>query len=390
MFNEDLPYPDSDLLNVVALLSPDERTRLESLRKFFQEEVRPQSLSSWTRGEFDLGLLPRMAAQDMAGVGLRPASKLLTGLAMLELTRADTSASIFFAVHNELFIGCLQLLGSDAQREEIIPNALALRTVGSFALTEPEHGSDISREMTTTAQRDGDEWVITGRKQWIGNATFADHVIVWARSTIDGEIGGFIVETDRAGFQASVIDDKTAVRGAQNADIVLDHVRIPFGNRLPGARTFADTNSILLNSRVIVAWQAVGQQFAALDVARSYANQRQSFGRPIAAYQLIQEQLVRMVGNAAMSLSLMVQLARQQEEGTVTMDQAALAKAMCTLRMRETVALGRSILGGNGIRVSQEMAKIFADSEAIYSYEGTYEVNALIVGRAITGISAFV
>jgi glutaryl-CoA dehydrogenase len=387
-----LPYPDSDLLHVHALLSEEERARLAGLRDFFQAEIRPRSLESWLKGEFPLDLLPRMAAHDMVGVGLRPASRLLAGLAMLELTRADTSASIFFAVHNELFVGCIDLLGSEEQRARLLPDALALKSVGAFALTEPEHGTDISRGMETTATQDGDEWVIRGRKLWIGNATFADHVIVWARVPSGdqrGAIRGFIVETDRPGFRATLIDDKSAVRSAQNADVEFDDVRIPLANVLAGARSFSDTNSVLLASRIVVAWQAVGQQFAALDVARAYAAERMSFGRPIAAYQLVQEQLVRMLGNATMSLSLMIQVARAQEEGTVTMDQAALAKAMCTLRMRETVALGRSIMGGNGIRVSHEMAKIFADAEAIYTYEGTYEVNALLVGRAITGISAF-
>jgi glutaryl-CoA dehydrogenase len=174
----------------------------------------------------------------------------------------------------------------------------------------------------------------------------------------------------------------------QNADIALDDVRIPDSNRLPGARTFRDTNSLLCNSRIWVAWQAVGQQLAAFDVARAYAVERTQFGRPLAAFQLVQEQLARMIGNATSSLSLMVQMARLQESGRLTMDHAALAKSSCSLRMRETVALGRSILGGNGIVTEFEMAKIFADAEAIYSYEGTYEVNALLVGRAVTGVSA--
>jgi glutaryl-CoA dehydrogenase len=179
------------------------------------------------------------------------------------------------------------------------------------------------------------------------------------------------------------------VRMVQNADIVLDNVRIPCDNWLPGTHTFSDTNGLLCNSRIWVAWQAVGQQLAAFDVAREYALARDQFSKPIASFQLVQEQLTRMISNATMSLSLMVQMARLQESGRLTMDQAALAKATCSLRMRETVALGRSILGGNGISTDYEMAKIFADAEAIYSYEGTYEVNALIVGRAITGISAF-
>jgi glutaryl-CoA dehydrogenase len=307
----------------------------------------------------------------------------------MELTRADTSVGTFFGVHNELFTAAIQSLGSDAQREALLPDLLALKKIGSFALTEPEHGSDISREMKTTARRDGDEWVITGRKRWIGNAAFADYVLIWARDIADNQIKGFIVESGRPGFSATTIENKISLRIVQNADIVLDDVHIPRENWLPGTRSFRDTNSLLCNSRIWVAWQAVGQQLAAFDVARSYTLDRSQFGRPLAGFQLIQEQLTRMIANATSSLTLMIQMARLQESGRLTMDHAALAKATCSLRMRETVALGRSILGGNGISTDYEMAKIFADAEAIYSYEGTYEVNALIVGRAITGISAF-
>jgi len=243
--------------------------------------------------------------------------------------------------------------------------------------------------MQTTATRDGDEWVLNGQKRWIGNGAMADFVLVWARDTADQQIKGFIVERGRAGFSGSTIENKIAVRIVQNADLTLQDVRIPFENWLPGTTGFRATNELLRNSRVWVAWQSVGQQLAAFDVARAYALDRRQFGKPIASFQLIQEQLTRMIGNATLSLSLMIQLARLQESGTLGMDQAALAKASCTSLMRETVALGRGILGGNGISTDFEMAKIFADAEAIYSYEGSYEVNALIVGRAVTGISAF-
>lgn len=383
------PYADADLLFVDDLLSPVEAERLGDLRRLFQERVRPVATDYWNRGEFPFELLPVLAEQNLVGLGLRHGSHLLTGLVQMELTRADTSVGTFFGVHNELFTAAIQSLGSEEQQRDLLPGLLALQKIGSFALTEPEHGSDISRAMATTARRDGDEWVISGRKRWIGNATFADYVLVWARDVADDQIKGFIVETHRAGFSASTIGNKIAVRIVQNADIVLDEVRIPAGNLLPGAQSFRNTNGLLCNSRIWVAWQAVGQQLAAFDVARAYALERSQFGRPLAASQLIQEQLTRMIGNASASLSLMVQMARLQESGRLRMEHAALAKATCTLRMRETVALGRSILGGNGISTDFEMAKIFADAEAIYSYEGTYEVNALIVGRAVTGISAF-
>lgn len=385
-----VPYPDADLLFVDDLLTPVEAERLRDLRALFQQKVRPIAAEYWNRGEFPFELMPILAEQNLVGLGLRHGSHLLTGLVQMELTRADTSVATFFGVHNELFTAAIQSLGSAEQRLELLPDLLALRKVGSFALTEPDHGSDISRRMQTTARREGDEWVISGRKRWIGNATFADYVLVWARDVADDEIKGFIVETSRPGFSASTIDNKIAVRIVQNADIVLDAVRIPASNVLPGAQSFANTNGLLCNSRIWVAWQAVGQQLAAFDVARSYAMSRTQFDRPLAGFQLVQEQLTRMIANATTSLTLMIQMARLQESGRLTMEHAALAKATTSRFMRETVALGRSILGGNGISTDFEMAKIFADAEAIYSYEGTYEVNALIVGRAITGISAFV
>ena len=382
------PYPDADLLFVDDLLTPVEAERLHDLRVLFQEKVRPIATDYWNRAEFPFELLPILAEQNLVGLGLRHGSHLLTGLVQMELTRADTSVGTFFGVHNELFTAAIQSLGSTEQRLELLPDLLALKKVGSFALTEPDHGSDISRNMATTARRDGDEWVIDGSKRWIGNAAFADYVLVWARDVDDNQIKGFIVESHRPGFSATTIENKIAVRIVQNADIVLDNVRIPLGNRLPGANSFADTNNLLCNSRIWVAWQAVGQQLAAFDVARAYALEREQFGRPLAGFQIVQEQLARMISNATMSLTLMIQMARLQESRRLTMDHAALAKSTCSLRMRETVALGRSILGGNGISTDYEMAKIFADAEAIYSYEGTYEVNALIVGRAVTGISA--
>ncbi|MBC7442846.1 MAG: acyl-CoA dehydrogenase family protein [Ramlibacter sp.] len=383
------PYPDADLIFVTELLTSAERDRLAAARAFFQAEVRPLAVEYWNRAEFPVELLPGLAAQNLGGVGSAATSHLLTGLLQLELTRADTSISTFYGVHHELFATAVDTLGSPEQRERLLPGLLSLQKIGAFALTEPDHGSDISRRMETTATRSGDEWVLNGQKRWIGNGAMADYVLVWARDTADQQIKGFIVEKERPGFTATPIENKIAVRIVQNADLTFDNVRVPAGNWLPGSRSFEDTNVLLRNSRVWVSWQAVGQQFAAFDVARAYALERRQFGRPIASFQLVQEQLSRMIGNATLSLSLMIQLARLQESGRLTMDQAALAKATCTTRMRETVALGRGLLGGNGIDTQFEMAKIFADAEAIYSYEGSYEINSLLVGRAVTGVSAF-
>jgi glutaryl-CoA dehydrogenase len=382
------PYPEADLLFLSDLLTAEDYGRYTEARNFLQREVRPIAVDYWNRAEFPFALLPAIAAQNLTGMSNR--GHLLAGLIQMEFARADTSVSTFFGVHDELFTTAIQDLGSEEHRRTILPELLSLKKIGAFALTEPLHGSDISREIQTTATLSGGQWVLNGHKRWIGNATFADYVLVWARDTADCQIKGFIVEKGTPGFHAETINNKTAVRIIQNANITLKDVQIPYENWLPGTASFQDANSLLLHSRVWVSWQAVGQQFAAFDVARAYAMQRTQFGKPIASFQLIQEQLSRMLGNATMSLSLMIQLARLRESGRLSMDHAALAKSSCTANMRKAVALGRSIVGGNGITTDFEMAKIFADAEAIYSYEGSYEINALLVGRAVTGISAFV
>jgi len=292
-------------------------------------------------------------------------------------------------VHDGLHVGAIARFGSAEQQRRFLPDARALRTLGAFALTEPDSGSDISREMTTSARRAGDDWILNGCKYWIGNGTIADNLIVWA--TVDGgsDVHGFIVPRDAPGYSAVAIEDKIAARIIQNAEITLTDVRIGEDRRLPGVTSFRDINVLLLHSRIWVAWQAVGLQFAALDAAISRSRSRSQFGKTIGSFQLVQEKLARMIGNASSSLALMVQLARAQAEGTATIELAAVAKSSITLRARETAALGRDIGGGDGIRVRSGSAKVFADTEAVYTYEGSYDMNCLIVGRHVTGCSAF-
>jgi glutaryl-CoA dehydrogenase len=307
-----------------------------------------------------------------------------------EFTRADTSIATFMGVHDGLFTGSIEALASQEQKRAWLPDIYALKKIGAFGLTEPLGGSDVAGGTRTTARRDGDQWILNGAKRWIGNATFSDWVVVYARDVRDDQVKGFLVDTTLPGYSATLIENKISLRTVQNADIVLDHVVVPDEYHLKGANSFKDTNKVLKVTRLAVAWQAVGQQLAAFDVARRYALERQQFGRPLASFQLVQEQLVQILGNAMASMGMMVQLARLEDAGTARDEQSALAKAFTTARMRESVALGRSILGGNGIVADYEMAKIFADAEAIYSYEGTHEINTLVVGRAVTGIPAFV
>jgi glutaryl-CoA dehydrogenase len=384
------PFPDADLMHVLDLLPADERARLEEIRAVLQRDVRPLTPAFWNREEFPFDLLPRLAELGLGRLQTDGSSRLFTGLAYLEVARADVSLSALVGIHNELVLGMISELGSEEQKQRWQPGLESFTSLGAFALTEPEHGSDIAGGLATSATRDGDGWVLRGAKRWIGAGTIADFALVWARDTADGAIKAFIVETDRPGFTATKIENKIGLRIMQNADIVLDEVRVPDANLLPGATAFCQANDLLRDSRAWVGWQAAGIQLAAFDIARAYSLERFQFGKPLAGFQLVQQQLSEILGNAQASLSLMVGIARIQEAGRLEMVQSAMAKATTTRLARSSVALGRSVLGGNGITTDYEMAKLFGDAEVLYTYEGTYEINSLIVARAVTGKSAFV
>jgi glutaryl-CoA dehydrogenase len=384
------PFADADLMYVADLLPPAERTRYLEIRDFLQSRVRAQSIEYWNREEFPFGLLAELGKHGLGGLQTDGTSTLFKGLMYVEVARADVSLSALVGIHNELIVGMIEALGSEEQKQRWLPGLTAFTQLGAFALTEPEHGSDIAGGLATTARLEGGEWVIDGAKRWIGAGTIADFALVWARDVADHQIKGFIVETDRPGYAATKISNKIGLRIMQNADIQLDCVRIPETNMLPGATDFTKANELLRDSRAWVGWQAAGIQLAAFDVARSYSLQRRQFGKELARFQLIQQQLAEILGNASASLALMAQLARIQEEGRLEMAQAAMAKATTTRLARASVAMGRSLLGGNGISSDFEMGKLFGDAEILYTYEGSYEINSLIVARAVTGKSAFV
>ncbi|UKA55819.1 acyl-CoA dehydrogenase family protein [Arthrobacter sp. FW305-BF8] len=386
-----LPYADGDFFSFEQLLTSKERDRLAEVRCFLAREVKPIAVDCWNRGEFPMDLIPRLAELDLVSPVRRQGySNLFAGIVHAEVTRADASIATFMGVHDGLFAGSIEALASQEQQDAWLPDIYSLRKIGAFGLTEPLGGSDVAGGTRTTARRDGDRWVLNGAKRWIGNATFCDWVVVYARDVADNQVKAFLVDTTLPGFSATKIENKISLRTVQNADITLDNVVVPDFFKLANANSFRDTNKVLKVTRLAVAWQAVGQQLAAFDVARRYAVERHQFGRPLAAFQLVQSQLVQILGNAVSSMGMMVRLAQLEDAGQAKDEQSALAKAFTTARMRESVAIGRSLLGGNGIVTDFEMAKIFADAEAIYSYEGTHEVNTLVAGRAITGVSAIV
>ena len=359
-----------------------------------ETEVAPIINHYWTREEFPHQILPELATLGAVGLpyhgyGCPGKSTLLDGLAMMELARVDCSIATFMGVHGGLAMGSIYLCGSEEQKRQWLPPMARLEKIGAFGLTEPEVGSGASRGLTTTARREGDTWVLSGQKKWIGNATFSDVTVVWALDVEDNQVKGFLIEKGTPGFRPEKIKDKIALRVVQNAHITLEDCRVPETNRLQQARSFKDVSAVLRLTRAGVAWEAVGCARGAYELALAYARERKQFGRPIGRFQLVQDLLVRMLGNITASECMVMRLSQMQDAGIMSDEHASLAKAFCTVKMRETVGYARELLGGNGILLDYQVGRFVADAEAIYSYEGTREMNTLIVGRAITGFSAF-
>ncbi|MBT2500924.1 acyl-CoA dehydrogenase family protein [Curtobacterium sp. ISL-83] len=386
---------ESDFYRFQEQLTDQERESLGRLREYLEAEVVPIANDYWARAEFPMQVIKPLADLGMYGPGVPLVrqfenSAVYRGWAALELGRVDAGVATFIGVQSGLAMNSIAVAGSEEQQEEWLPRMASGELVGAFGLTEPLSGSDSARGLRTTARREGDTWVLSGEKRWIGNATFADVVVIWAKDVADEQVKGFLVTTDSDGFTATKIEDKIALRGVQNADIVLDGVRVPESRRLQHADSFRTTAEVLRLTRTEVAWQAIGIAIGAYEAALDYARNRIQFGKPIAAHQLVQDRLVQSLANITASIALCTQASAMQDAGVGGDEHSAMAKAFATAKMRETVAWCREVQGGNGIVLDKGVARFFADAEAIYSYEGTREVNTLIVGRAITGQAAFV
>lgn len=381
----------ADLYLLDELLSAQEREIRDRVRDFCDAEVLPIIDDYWERAEFPMTLVPKLAKLRIAGGALRGdgcpgMSPVAEGLVAAELARADGGLRVFFVGHS-LAMMSIGLLGSPEQRRRWLPALAAMETIGAFGMTEPGHGSDAS-SLETRARSVGDRFVIDGAKRWIGNGTFADVIVVWARGD-DGKVGGFVVETPADGLDAQPIRGKTACRAAVHAEITLSGVSVSADNRLAGARSWRDLTPLMMRARHDVCWEALGHAVAAYEAAREHALRREQFGRPLASFQLVQAKLSRMLADITSMQLMCWRATRLEEEGKGSLPRASAAKLHTAAAARQVVLDAREILGGDGLLLDRHVARHHLDIEALYTYEGTQDIQKLILGREITGYSAF-
>ena len=374
-----------------GLLTDGERAVRDRTRRFAEEHLRPVAREAWETATFPRQLLVPLAEVGIAGgmvrgYGCPDIGIVGFGLAVQEIARVDSSFATFFGIDGGLVMSTIETYGTEAQKQRWLPEMTRCEAIGAFGLTEPDHGSDAAG-METRAVRDGDGWVLNGSKKWIGNATICDVAIIWARSE-DG-VAGFLVEPSTPGYSANVIEGKISQRGVWQAEITLENCRVPEANRLPPTG-FGTVLEMLHKSRHYIAWHALGEAIACYEIARDYALKREQFGKPIAGFQLVQAKLVRMLGEITKTQLLLIQLGRLLEAGQATSGTTAYGKLSASATAREVAATAREILGGNGILQEFEVMRHLCDIEAVYTFEGTFDVNTLVVGREITGLRAFV
>jgi glutaryl-CoA dehydrogenase len=385
---------ETDYFLMKDQLTDQEIEIMYKVRAFGEAEILPMVGDYWERGEFPFEVIPKIAALNIVGDhnlgdhGCTPMTAVANGLINYELSRIDGSIATFLAVHVGLGMQSINILGSEEQRERYLPAMARMEKIGAFALTEPEHGSD-AVILEATAERQGDEWVINGRKRWPGNAVWCDIIVVFARDTADNQVKAFVVEKDNPGYAATKIGGMVTLRLVQNADIILTDCRVSEDARLQNCNSFKDVAKVLAGTRNSIAWASAGHAVASYEIALNYALRRKQFGRLIAKSQMIQSTLVEMLGDVTAMQLYAIRMGRLIAEGKVEETMAALAKYYCTVRARNVCRLARDILGGNGVTLDFHVMRHLCDMEALITYEGTAEIQSLIVGRHITGQGAF-
>lgn len=360
----------------------------------FGAEVLPVINDYWQHGEYPLRLVRRMGELDLFTDGLEipghaQLSPLAAGLVTMELSRADGSLSTVLAVQGGLALRCILLYGTEEQQARWVEPLARGEVLGAFALTEPQHGSD-SVSLETSAVRDGDGWVLNGDKRWIGNGSSGGVTIVWARASDSGEVNAFLVEQDAPGYVAERMAGKAAMRAMDQAKVRLQDVLVAESARLPGVTSFRDTTRALSATRSSVAWSALGHGIACFEAALEHAMTREQFGHPLAKSQLIQQRLADMSMRVTTMQLHCRRLAELESEGKLDPARASMAKVNNTRLARAIASDARDMLGGDGILLDHHVIRHMLDVEAIHTYEGTDAVQSLIVGRQLTGMSAFV
>lgn len=370
----------------------------DKVRAFAEQRVLPVINEYWEKAEFPTELLPPLAELGIVGTiiegyGCPGMSRKAAGMVAREMARADGSLNTFLGVHSNLCMGALNILGSDQQKERWLPALARIEKTGAFALTEPDHGSD-SVALETSARRDGDHWVINGHKRWIGNGHVADVIVLFARNIEDGNVNAFVIEKDDdgsypAGYSPTVITGKVGKRAILQADIVIEDMRLPAANRIEGCHSFRDVSRVLQATRGGAAWEAVGHAMAVFEIAADYAQTRHQFGKPIASYQLVQSRLANMLSELTTMQLLCTRMAELADRGQLTNAQASMVKMATAQKGKWICNEARDLLGGNGLLLANHVIRHMTDMEVVSTYEGTDSMQALIVGRDITGISAF-
>jgi glutaryl-CoA dehydrogenase len=382
-----------DLIEVGSLLSDEEKRVRDRVREFVDREVIPVAAGYWDRAEFPFGLLPGLGELGLMGgvipeeYGCAGWNNVAYGLAIAELARGSGSLATFLHVQSGLAMTAIYELGSEEQKRRWLAPMAKCEKIGCFGLTEPEAGSDPGSLSTTAVEKEGG-YVLSGEKKWIGNASFSEVAVIWAR-TEDDRISGFLVETENPGFQADILPRKASQRAAWQTHISLEDCHVPQAARLPKAEGLGSTLSILTHSRYGVGWDGLGQATDCYEVALAYAKEREQFGRPIASFQLVQQKLVEMVNEISLSQLLSIHVGRLKDAGGLDPATVSMFKMNNVAKARRIAATARDVLGGNGILLDYRVMEHMADIEGVYTYEGTNDVNTLIVGQAITGHRAF-
>ncbi|HET9233925.1 MAG TPA: acyl-CoA dehydrogenase family protein [Candidatus Eisenbacteria bacterium] len=387
-------YPGYDFMDLDALLTDEERMARQAVREFVDAELLPIIEEHFEKGTFPLHLRGKLAELGVFGANLPPEygcagmSNTAYGLVMQELERGDSGLRSFVSVQGALVMYPIYAFGSEEQKRHYLPRMASGEVIGAFGLTEPDYGSNPGG-MVTRARRDGKDWVLNGAKMWITNGTIADVSLVWAKDE-DDVIRGYLVEKNRPGFTAPEMKRKMSLRASVTSELVLQDVRIPETNRLPGAEGLKSALACLTQARYGIAWGAMGAAMACFHAAVEYSKSRVQFDRPIASFQLVQAKLADMLTEITKAQTLCLRLGQLKDQGKATFNQVSMAKRNNVAMALEIARNSREILGANGISTEYPIMRHMMNLESVKTYEGTHDIHTLILGQAITGIPAFV